>query len=160
MWWRTVTLRDHYRLSWKEIAEDLGRHVDTVKNYYKIGTAELVYEDTIHFFLTEQTRRALQKLGVDTMSFSGTQLADEAARSYFANKPLKGIGPARAKEILDAIEDLYDSRANRERVAGSGRIRPASAGQFHQCDGQHVAPDEPGAAEARHDAEAWAVAGA
>lgn len=113
MWWRTVTLRDHYRLSWKEIAEALNRHVDTVKNYYKVGTAELVYEDVIHFYLTEKTRQVLQKLGVDTMAFSGTELAAEAARSYFANKPLKGIGPARAKEILDAIEDLYDSRANR-----------------------------------------------
>jgi hypothetical protein len=119
MWWRTVTLRDHYKLSWQEIAVALHRHVDTVKNYYKVGTAEIVYEDTIHFYLSEQTRQALMKLGVDTMSFSGTQLADEAARSYFANKPLKGIGPARAREILDAIEDLYDRRATCGTPAGS-----------------------------------------
>lgn len=119
MWWRTVTLRDHYKLSWAEIAEALHRHVDTVKNYYKVGTAELVYKDTIHFFLTEKTRKLLQKHGVDTMSFSGAEMAALAARSYFERKShVIGIGPVTAKEILDAIEDLNESRRTRESLAG------------------------------------------
>jgi predicted translin family RNA/ssDNA-binding protein len=105
--------------SWEEIGKALNRHPSTIQNYFRHAERELVYQDTIHFFLSEKTRKALQKLGVDTMSFSGTDLAAEAARSYFAKKPIKGIGRATANEILDAIEDLYDSRANRRQVAGS-----------------------------------------
>jgi hypothetical protein len=83
------------------------------------GERELVYQDTIHFFLSEKTSKLLQKLGVDTMSFSGAEMARLAARSYYDGGTVRGIGPATAKEILDAIEDLYECRANRERVAGS-----------------------------------------
>lgn len=115
---RTVLLRD-LGTSWQEIGKALTRHPDTVKNYYRVWSAELVYEDTIHFFLSEKTRRLLWKLHVDTMSFSGAAMAEMAARSYYDGKPVPGVGPATAREILDAIEDLYESRANRERLAGS-----------------------------------------
>jgi hypothetical protein len=105
--------------SWEEIGKALNRHPSTIQNYFRHAERELVYRDTIHFFLSEKTRKLLQKFGVDTMAFSGTELAAEAARSYFAKKPIPGIGRATATEILNAVEDLYESRGNRERVAGS-----------------------------------------
>jgi hypothetical protein len=105
--------------SWEEIGKALSRHPSTIQNYFRAAERELVYQDTIHFFLSEKTSKLLQKLGVDTMSFSGAEMARLAARSYYDGGTVRGIGPATAKEILDAIEDLYECRANRERVAGS-----------------------------------------
>jgi hypothetical protein len=116
---RTVVLRD-LGSSWKEIGEALNRHPDTTKAYYRYWSAELVYEDTIHFFLSEKTRKLLQKMEVDTMSHSGAVQAKLIASSYFEGHRWKGVGPATVKEILDAIEDLYDSRANRRQFAGGG----------------------------------------
>lgn len=106
--------------SWEEIGKAINRHPSTVQNYYRAAVRELEYRDTIHFFLSEKTRKLLQKHGVDTMSFSGAELAELAARSYFERKShVIGVGPMIAKEILDAIEDLNECRRNRERVAGS-----------------------------------------
>lgn len=105
--------------SWKEIGEALNRHPSTIQNYFRAAERELVYQDTIHFFLSEKTRKLLQKLDVDTMSFSGAEMAGLAARSYYDGGAVRGIGPLTANEILNAIEDLHDSRANREQLAGS-----------------------------------------
>lgn len=104
--------------SWEEIAQALKRHPSTIQNYYRAAVRELVYRDTIHFFLSEKTRKYLQKLGVDTMSFSGADMALQVACSYFKGKPVPGIGPVTAKEILDAVEDLNESRAYRSEFVG------------------------------------------
>lgn len=105
--------------SWEEIGKALGRHPSTIQNYFRAAARELEYRDTIHFFLCEKTRKFLQKHGVDTMAFNGEELALVVARSYFAGKPvLKGVGRVVATEILEAIEDLNDSRANRKQTAG------------------------------------------
>jgi hypothetical protein len=105
--------------SWEEIGKALNRHPSTIQNYFRYAARELVYRDTIHFFLEEKTRKALAKLGVDTMSFSGEVQAEAVARSYFSDNPLAGVGPVTAKEILNAIEDLHDSRKTRGSFARS-----------------------------------------
>jgi hypothetical protein len=105
--------------SWEEIGKAINRHPSTVQNYFRAAARELEYRDTIHFYLSEKTRKKLQKAGVDTMAFSGEALALEVARSYFAGKSLvPGIGRVMAIEILDAIEELNDSRENRRHFAG------------------------------------------
>lgn len=110
-YYRSVLLRESGH-SWEEIGEVMDRHFTTVQKYHKAGVRELELEGTLHFFLTDRTRKTLQKLGILT---TGRCAADEAmvvVRIYFEKqKKLPGVGRGTIIEILDAIEDLNESRA-------------------------------------------------
>lgn len=116
-WYRAVLLRET-GFTWLEIAEALDRHFTTVQKYYKYGVKELEVEGTLHFYLSDRTRKLLQHYEVGTCSSCAPQQALPVARSYFENKRLKGVGRGTALEILNAIDCLHESRAHRHESAG------------------------------------------
>lgn len=116
--YRAVHLRD-MGYTWPQIAEALNRHWTTVKKYYKTGRKELEFEDTLHFWLSERTRKLMQNYGFDTVGLCAVDDALLVVRSYFEKKKVKGVGHGTVLELLEAIDNLYERRRDCGSLAGS-----------------------------------------
>jgi hypothetical protein len=102
-------------LSCDEISEIYDYHPNTIRSYAKRGEREAEHEGTLHYFLSERTRKWLLARGVDTTQRTAHIEAawivnhlQACPRSYFGGQKQigNGLGRITRDEILNAIDLL------------------------------------------------------